>query len=317
VGKYVFGPVPSRRLGMSLGVNNIPAKHCTYSCVYCQLGRTMRLGVERREFYPPDEVANEVIESVRNLSSPIDYVTFVPDGEPTLDINLGNIVEKIKEKIEVPVAVLTNASLIFRDDVRSDLSLFDLVSLKVDSALPEVWSAVNRPHPRLSLDEVLEGIMAFARSYRGILITETMLVSGLNTSEHSIRETAKFISRVNPFKAYISIPIRPPAEAWVNLPSEDLIVSAYSLFAEALGLGKVELLSAFEGPEFTFISDPIKDFLAIVSVHPMRLDYAYKFFERAGLNPNEVLEDLIRKGSVVKVSYGGRIFIMRKFSRPR
>lgn len=137
-----FGPVPSRRLGRSLGVNNIPAKICSYACVYCQIGKTLKMEVERRKFYEPERIYNDVSAKVKS-GERIDYITFVPDGEPTLDINLGKEAEMLRD-FGIKLAILTNSSLIWREDVREDLMNFDLVSLKLDAVSDDIWRKVNR-----------------------------------------------------------------------------------------------------------------------------------------------------------------------------
>ncbi|MEM0456527.1 MAG: radical SAM protein [Nitrososphaerota archaeon] len=137
--KHVFGPVRSRRLGRSLGVNNVPYKTCTYSCIYCQLGRTTNLTVERRTFYNLESTVSEVSEFIGSVSEDVDYVTFVPDGEPLLDINIGREIFEIKNRVPKPVAVLTNASLLFREDAREDLLNADFVSVKIDVLKEGTW----------------------------------------------------------------------------------------------------------------------------------------------------------------------------------
>ncbi len=305
--------MPSRRLGTSLGINNIPPKHCTYSCIYCQLGRTKHLEVERRKFYDPDEMVSQVVKAVEESNQKIDYITFVPDGEPTLDINLGKTAEKIKEVVSIPLAVLTNASLIFRDDVASDLQVFNLVSLKIDAVDVKTWRLINRPHPDLKLNKILDGIKDFTKSFNGIIITETMLVSGVNDSVSKCRKIAEFIrdlERVD--KAFIAVPIRPPSEPWVKPPGEDRILSCYSLMWECLGEGKVELMVGYEKSNFKLVGDPVKALLATTSVHPMRMDYARKYLSERGLNPDEVIADLVSKGEIVIAEYRGHKFIIRK-----
>ncbi len=311
--KYVFGPVPSRRLGRSLGVNNIPLKHCSYSCVYCQLGRTFFLEAERRSFYPINDVVSEVVEAIGKLGeSKVNYVTFVPDGEPTLDANLGKIAERIKLNISTPIAILSNASLIHMEDVRQDLSIFNLVSLKIDAVMEETWRGINRPHPKLCIHEILGGIMEFSKKYRGKLVFETMLVRGLNDGEESFKEIAEFLSKTRFHKTYISIPTRPPAENWVKPPTEEILIKAYSIFSEKLGADKVELLIGYEGPEFTSIGDPIESLLAIIAVHPMRIDYAYSYLLEHGVDPEKTISNLVKEGRIVKISYRNHTFIVRR-----
>ena len=311
--KYVFGPVPSRRLGRSLGVNNIPPKHCSYSCIYCQLGRTPNLVIHRRVFYPWRDIVKEVVSAVRNIGEEnIDYITFVPDGEPTLDINLGMELKEIRKNVNIPLAVLTNGSLLSRQDVRDDLQKADLVSIKVDAIKEQTFRKINRPHRGLTLSTILEGIRAFSRGYGGKIITETMLVENVNDKLEEIESIALFIKSIDPYKAYIAIPTRPPAERWVHPAKEETVLRAYTVFSKYLGEDKVELLIGYEGPDFKTIRDPIESILAITSVHPMRLDYAYGFLEKHGLSPEETIEKLTRDGKIVILNYRGHKFVMRK-----
>lgn len=167
--KTAFGPVPSRRLGRSLGINNIPPKTCSYSCVYCQLGRTSKLRLERDEFYSPDKILRDVedkIRQARRRGEAIDYLTFVPDGEPTLDLHIGEEIKRLR-KLGLKIAVITNSSLIWETDVREELLMADWVSIKVDAVSPDIWRKVNRPHARLDLDRIWEGISEFARTFKG------------------------------------------------------------------------------------------------------------------------------------------------------
>jgi wyosine [tRNA(Phe)-imidazoG37] synthetase (radical SAM superfamily) len=189
-----FGPVPSRRLGQSLGINNIPPKCCSYACVYCQVGRTVELVAERRAFYPPEEVVREVenrVRDVRERREAIDYLAFVPDGEPTLDVHLGREIAGLRP-LGIPVAVLSNAFLVDRSDVQSDLLRADWVSLKVDAVREDTWRRINRPHGRLRLDDQLRGGLRLSRRLAGTLATETMLVAGLNDDEAHIDDLGRY-----------------------------------------------------------------------------------------------------------------------------
>ena len=313
VTKYVFGPVPSRRLGRSLGVNNIPRKYCSYSCIYCQIGRTTNLEVNRKEFYPPSEIIDEVIYAVSKLESDIDYITIVPDGEPTLDINLGVLAESINMELEVPLAILTNSSLIYRKDVREDLMPFDLVSLKIDAVSERIWKVINRPHPELKIERILKGIVDFSHEFKGKIITETMLIKGVNDSKDEILRILEFISQMRIDRAYLAIPTRPPAEKWVKPATEETITFAFQLFKERLG-DKVELLITPEKGEFLAIEDPVSDFLRIISVHPMRLRDAYRFLEKAGFDATRIIEELIKQEKVAVINYKEEKFVIIRYS---
>ncbi len=313
-----FGPVPSRRLGHSLGINNIPAKICSYACVYCQLGNTLKMQVKRQEFYPPDQVFSEVEEKVREArerGERIDYLTFVPDGEPTLDLNLGREIEMLRA-LGIPVAVITNASLIGYEEVREALSKADWVSLKVDAFREKTWRLVDRPHGSLDLETLRRGMLQFASDFRGFLATETMLVEGINDTEEEMAAVADFLAKLSPRKAYISIPTRPPAEGWVNPASAEGIAMAYDLFCDALGEDRVEHLIGYEGDEFAFTGNVEEDLLSITAVHPMRKDAVQKFLEKASADW-EVVERLLESGKMVRLEYRGNVFYMRKLPTRR
>lgn len=305
-----FGPIPSRRLGQSLGVNHIPPKSCSYDCVYCQVGRTAEPQTGRREFYSVGEVSAAVearVAAVRAAGGSIDYLTFVPDGEPTLDRNLGAHIGAVRP-LGIRVAVISNGSLAWKPDVRADLREADLVCVKVDALDEEKWRAVNRPAPGLELGTVLEGLAEFARGFEGTLITETMLVAGLNDDAASVRDVARFIASLRPETAYILVPTRPPAEGWVEAPEEVALNRAYQLFAEHLP--RVELVAGFEGTGFAHTGDARTDLLGITAVHPLRDDAARELIARDG-EAASLLDELAAEGLLRPVEYGGRRFWVR------
>lgn len=310
-----FGPVPSRRLGRSLGINNIPPKVCTYACVYCQVGITTQMTMERRAFYDPDGIVQDVrdkVEKSRAAGETIDYLTFVPDGEPTLDVNLGREIELLKP-LGIPIAVISNNSLISLPDVRQELLGANWVSLKVDAVDERAWRRVNRPHGRLELAAMLEGALAFARSFSGKLVTETMLVAGLNDSEERIAEVAGFLELLQPHTAYLAIPTRPPTETWVRPPDEGALIQAYQLLSQKVGW--VEYLIGYEGNAFAFTGDVEQDLLSITAVHPMRADAVSAFLARAGADW-EAVDHLVGSGQLIKAQYDGHLFYLRTLKVP-
>jgi len=308
----VFGPIPSRRLGRSLGINTIPVKVCSYSCVYCQVGRTTHLQLERQPFYPPEKIVAEVAEKIlrlRNAGESVDYLSIVPNGEPTLDSNLGRALDLLKP-FGIPIAVITNSSLLWREDVREDLAKADWVSLKVDSLREEVWRKLDRPHGQLRLSVVLEGMLAFAELFRGHLVTETMLVRNENDSEADLELLGRFLVRLKPARAYLSLPTRPPAERWVKMPKKDRLNRAYQVL-NGSGI-KVELLAEYEGTAFSSLGDIAEDLLAITSVHPMREDAVRHLLDRTGGDWSIILK-LIAAGHLVESEYQGKRFYLKKF----
>ncbi len=305
-----FGPVPSRRLGRSLGVNNIPPKTCTYSCVYCQLGRTDRMRSERTAFYRPDEIYQEVLERVEQADAagdPIDYLTFVPDGEPTLDAHLGESIDRLK-RIGLPIAVISNASLLWRADVQNDLANADWVSVKVDAADEETWTAVNRPHGNLQFKRVQEGVLGFAETFGGRLVSETMLVRGINDRERQIQGIAAFLGRLKPTVAYVAAPTRPPAEPWVELPRMDAMVRVHETFRGRLD--RVELLIGYEGNEFSPSGGGEESLLAITAVHPMREEAVDELLERTG-EDWAIVRRMVDDGRLVRIDHEGHTFYVR------
>ena len=294
-----------------MGINNIPPKLCTYSCVYCQLGRTLRMEVKRTLFYEPRELFQETEEKIaktREIGLRIDYLTFVADGEPTLDVNLGREIEMLRP-LGFKVAVITNGSLVSREDVREELAKADWISLKVDSTREEVWRRINRPQPTLQLPAILEGMLEFALSFKGELTTETMLVRGLNDKSDQFQEVALFLEQLQPVKAYLSVPTRPPAERWVEPPHEPVLNQAYQIFSEHLH--RVECLTGHETTDFSFSGDPAEDILSITAVHPMRHEALEKVLQQRGADFSMV-DRLLEQGELLKLDYRGKTFYMRK-----
>lgn len=306
-----FGPVPSRRLGRSLGINHIPPKVCSYSCVYCQLGRTTQLRIRPGSFIPTQQVVDEVTLRVRRLQArgePVDFLTFVPDGEPTLDAALGEAVDQLKDLLHIPVAVISNGSLLWREEVRRALLRCDWISLKVDACREAVWRAVNQPHPRLKLEEILEGIRTFAQEYEGRLVTETMVVDRLNAGADDMKAVASFLGELAPEEAYLSIPTRPPAKPWVRAPGEAAVNRAFQILSEAVH--KVELLTGYEGSDFACSGKTEEDLLGMASVHPIREDGLMLWLDKAGADWSLVTQ-LLRDGTLVETQYNGRKFFLR------
>ncbi|MGC8663364.1 MAG: radical SAM protein [Thermoplasmata archaeon] len=307
--EFSFGPVPSRRLGRSLGINNIVPKTCTYSCVYCQLGKTLDLTSKRRMFYDPSEIVISIkkrVQELREKNIRIDYLTFVPDGEPTLDINIGKEIQALRD-LGIKIAVITNSSLIWDEDVRNSLYNADFVSLKIDTVRNDIWKKLNVPFRDLDLNEILSGIKIFSKNYHGILATETMLVKDIN--DRDFDETALFIGELKTSISYISVPTRPPAYDFVKIPDERSILDAYETFKKFID--NVETLTDFEGEEFVTLENTLGDIMNIISVHPIREDVLRKILIDKGIYWED-LEMLIKKGLIKKENYLGYNYYVKK-----
>jgi len=312
----VFGPVPSRRLGRSLGINNIPPKECTYACVYCQLGNTIKLGVERKEFYSTGQIVAAVeshLKSLKTESNKIDYLTIVPDGEPTLDLSLGDNIRALR-KFNIKIAVITNSSLLDDEKVRNDLCEANWVSVKLDTVNEDTWHKIDRPHGRLEFNSILKGLKLFSDEYDNFLTTETMLVKGINDSDEEVKSIAEFIKDLKPNKAYLSVPTRPPAEADIFSPDEHTINKAYQVFIT--NELDTELITGYEGNEFSATGNFAEDLLNITAVHPMRYDAVDKLVQKDGGVWADV-DYLVNSGKLIKSEYGGNTFYLRNLKEWR
>jgi wyosine [tRNA(Phe)-imidazoG37] synthetase (radical SAM superfamily) len=314
-----FGPVRSRRLGWSLGINNVPPKTCTYSCVYCQLGATDRSCLNREAYLAPQEVEAAVearLAECRVAAQPVDYATFVPDGEPTLDWHLGAAIQLVAS-LGPDVAVITNGSLLWRYDVRAELAAADLVSIKVDTVDDQTWRRINRPIGSLRLETVLDGMRRFATDYGGTLLTETMLVAGINDDERAVRETAAFVSALEPMRAYVGVPTRPPAEPLVRPPAAEVVRRAAEILRsyEVPTSCLVDDIDELERP-FAASDDPARGLLGILAVHPMTESVARDYLIRSG-GDWHIAQDLIATGRIVPVRHGRHVYLRSALTRDR
>jgi len=312
----VYGPVPSRRLGQSIGINNIPPKICSYSCVYCQLGRTNQMQVKRQAFYSPEDICREAEIKLKQLETEnkqADYFSFVPDGEPTLDMNLGKTIEFLKP-YNTKIAVITNASLLWMDDVKEDLMGADWVSVSIDAAEETTWHKIDRPHGMLKHQDILNGIIEFSKAFHGTLVTETMLVEGINDHETCIEKIAEQIALVQPQKAYLLVPTRPPAESSVRRASAENLRKAAATIRGVSGTD-VECITGDETEEgFFFTEDIADDIISIASVHPIREDIIENLLEKRNAN-RSVISKLLDRGSLIEYTYEGKKFYKRNIHK--
>jgi wyosine [tRNA(Phe)-imidazoG37] synthetase (radical SAM superfamily) len=268
------------------------------------------MSIKRKEYFSPEDIFFEVSEKVKQLQSTrerIHYLTFVPDGEPTLDINLGKTIDLLKP-LGINIAVITNSSLLWDKEVQNDLFKADWVSVKIDTVDENIWHTIDRPNGKLDLPKIISGIKTFASDYKGTLVTETMLVKDMNDNIESLRKTAQVISELNPYKAYILIPTRPPAEIFVEPPSEDNLNLAYQTFRDLIN--SVELLVYSEGTNFSYSSDAEKELLSILAVHPMRKDAVETFLIKAN-SDWDLIESLINHNVLKEVKYSGNKYFVK------
>lgn len=265
--RHVFGPVPSRRLGQSLGIDPVGLKVCNWNCVYCQLGRTVPLVNERREYVPVNQVLAEV-ESALAAHAPgeIDWVTFVGSGETCLHSGLGPMIRGVRNLTELPLAVITNGSLLYLQEVREDLAPADVVLPSLDAGDARLYRIINRPHPQATYGRLVQGLTSFRKAFRGKLWVEVMLVRGVNEGIPELQGIARVLDQVRPDAVHINLPTRPPAEAWVQPPDEEGLRRASSILGDV-----AEVVHPVEGDfDLGGCEDIVEAVVAIITRHPMR-----------------------------------------------
>ncbi len=305
--KYVFGPVPSRRLGQSLGIDPILLKTCNWNCVYCQLGRTRPVTNKRKEYFPPEEIAAEVREALQaHKPGEIDWVTFVGSGETLLYSSLGWLLRQVKGLTDLPLAVITNGSLLYLPEVRRELSAADAVLPTLDAGTTELYRQINRPHPEVTFKRLVEGLVAFRGEYQGRLWVEVMLVRGLNDTPHALRDIAKVLQRIQPDAVHLGLPVRPPAETWVQPPTDESLMRAMVILGDI-----AEVVHPAEGSfDLSGYDNPIDAILTIITRHPMRQEEIERALSRWSPGQvSQVLEDLEASGRAQVVErYGVRFW---------
>ena len=223
--KHVFGPVSSKRLGQSLGVDVLPPKSCTWNCVYCQLGKAGEYVTERQEFFPREDILEE-IQQATGGSAAIDWITFVGSGETTLYKGLGWLIRETKKLTDIPVAVITNGSLLYIEEVRNELLEADAVLPSLNAGSAELFERIDRPAPELTYERHIDGLTEFRKVYRGKLWIEVMLIAGMNDSAEALQDIAAVLEKVRPDTVHLVLPTRPSTESDVSLPSGDSIARA-------------------------------------------------------------------------------------------
>lgn len=305
-----FGPVPSRRLGQSLGVNTVPCKTCTYSCVYCQLGPTTDTTVERRTYYHTEAVVEEVIDRLRALKSVPDYVTFLGCGEPTLAANMSGILSGISASWEGKKALLTNGALFWMDDVRKESLGFDVVLPTVSAGNEQLFRKIHRPFRTLNHYMVIEGLRTFALNFTGEIWVEVMLMKGVNDDRRSLEEIRTCIEPLHADKIHLTAPIRPPSERWILCPTKEAVELAMQLIP-----GSVDTMGHEEGGFGSRREKVVEDLLDMARVHPMREEQIIDVFRKSGLSPEEASEHLARmvdEGVILRTEHVGKVFYRTK-----
>lgn len=292
--EYVYGPVPSRRLGQSLGIDTIPLKTCNWNCVYCQLGRTVPLTNQRKEYVPQDRVLEEVKRALQDHPpGSIDWITFVGSGEPTLHSGIGWLIQEVKTMTDLPVAVITNGALLYLPDVREALSQADAVLPSFDAGSPALYQTINRPHPEIPFQRFHQGLIDFREAYKGNLWVEVMLVRGLNDTESVLKDIAEGLRLIQADEVHLAQPTRPPVETWVQPPTQEGLMRAQAILGEVAKLLH-PATGTFDLGSYDSLTEAL---IGVITRHPMREDQLLSTLERWSPGQiNQTLNELQESG---------------------
>ncbi|MGQ9465219.1 MAG: radical SAM protein [bacterium] len=305
--RFIYGPVPSRRLGYSLGIDPIPFKTCTYNCIYCQLGKTTYQTTKQIKYLQANEILADLKKALKHNTN-IDFITLSGSGEPTLNINLGNFIKAIKKITSIPVAVITNSSLIHKKNVQQALLLADVVMPTFTTAYSKTFKKIHRPDQSITLKKVIKGLIEFRKIYPGKIWLELMLVKGYNDSKQELDALKNIVKKINPDKIQLNTVVRPPSEKYARA----LSLSALNRIKKMLG-GNCEVVAKFrKSPNRLKSKNREKIILGYLKRRPGTLNDLSK---STGMNVNELIKNLthlLATKKIVKRNYGGKIFYETK-----
>ncbi len=260
--KYVFGPVPSRRLGRSLGVDLLPPKTCTMDCSYCQLGATTHAVAERGDFVPIAEVLDE-LDRWFGAGGEADHITLAGSGEPTLHLHFGNVFKWARDNTDIPSVLLTNGTLLYLPEVRASAALADKVKVTL-SAWDEVsFQKIHRPARGITFDQLIEGEMKFRQEFEGELSVEVFIVDGLNSQVAHAKEIAEMVALMNPDRIDINTVVRPPTDQSAKAPPQDRLAELAKIFGP-----KAEVTASYKKQGFQTLEVSDEALLNLISRHP-------------------------------------------------
>jgi wyosine [tRNA(Phe)-imidazoG37] synthetase (radical SAM superfamily) len=302
--QYLYGPVPSRRLGRSLGIDLVPRKICTYDCIYCQIGSTTKKALVRKEYVPVQEILDELECVLKEKGSSIDYLSLSGSGEPTLHSQIGLIIERVKTLTSIPVAVITNGSLLYREEVRQDLLHADIVLPSLDAVSPEVFLKINRPHPDFSIEKVIEGMVAFRKIYQGKIWLEILFCKGINDGQGELWVMKDVIDRIKPDEIHLNTVVRPPSVRWVAPLDQKQMEEIRAFFGE-----KASIISEFNRhPSLISERDIREEILKILERRPLsRSDLS----KGMGIQENELdkyIKPLVQERRIQTRLFGDSIY---------
>jgi wyosine [tRNA(Phe)-imidazoG37] synthetase (radical SAM superfamily) len=292
--KYAYGPVPSRRLGRSLGIDLVPKKICTYDCIYCQIGRTTRQTVERAEYFPADSILRDCREALHEWGDSVDYIAISGSGEPTLNLAIGKVIEGIKELTPTPVAVITNSSLLHHGEVREAIIQADVVMPSLDAVTPSVFETINRPHPSLDVAQIIQSLADFRSEYAGQIWLEILLCRGVNDGREEIEELQQAIRTIKPDKVQLNTVVRPAVEDYAST----LLPDRMEQIRTSLG-GDAEIIAEFEGHGQTIAGKHVEEkVIHLIQRRPVTPDDLARTLGLHHLEITKILDKLTKEGRI-------------------
>ena len=302
--QYLYGPVPSRRLGRSLGIDLVPHKICTYDCIYCQIGKTTQKTLIRKEYIPTQEVLAEIERFLREETSSVDYLSLGGSGEPTLHSEIGRIIKGIKAITSIPVAVLTNGALFYERGVREDLSMADVVLPSMDAVSRDVFDKINRPYSDFSMEGMLEGLVEFRKVFKGQIWLEILFCKGVNDHQDELLRMREAIDRIQPDQIHINTIVRPPSEKWAVPLSQKEMEKIRGFFGD-----RAIVIPEFDRHPFPLAESDIKEeILKILRRRPLSLNDLSKGMDIPAEELESHIQPLVLKGSIRVRSFGDSIF---------
>ncbi|MCX8118153.1 MAG: radical SAM protein [Desulfobacterota bacterium] len=302
--KYLYGPVPSRRLGRSLGIDLVPHKVCTYDCIYCQVGRTTLKSLTRKAYVPVQEVLEEIDRFLRQGPTALDHLSLSGSGEPTLHAEIGQLIAGVKALTPIPVAVLTNGSLLYLEEVREDLREADVVLPSLDAASPEVFERINRPAEGISVEQVIEGLIRFRKVYPNQLWLELLFCHGVNDHPAELSRMKEAVERIEPDQIHLNTVVRPPAERWARPLSPAEMERIRDFFG-----GRAVVISEFDRHPLTMPERKVEEeILAILRRRPLSIE---DLSRGMGMDREELerfLGPLLRDGKIELKRFGEDLY---------
>lgn len=301
--KYLFGPVPSRRLGLSLGVDLIPPKTCPFDCIYCEVGPTTNKTMTRREYIPAAAILAELEDYFAGSGPTPDFVTLAGSGEPTLNLGLGRIIARLKELTTVPVAVLTNGALLLDPEVRRELRQADVILPSLDALTPELFQVINRPWPGLTAAALVDGLRALRAAYRGQIWLEMLLLRRLNDTPAELALLKEAVELIRPDRIHLNTAVRPVVKEYALPLTAEELAAAAAFFGD-----RAEVIASFGRHRQAHFELSDADFLATLARRPQTAEDLAEILGLPTIAVKKRMDHLVQAGRVALQRHQDKLF---------